>query len=225
MSGIAGLVIRNLLIAGRTHAERLPEQISHVAWHRISFAEDGPTRVRETGETLWPDVLPVADDELDGLQLRARFADTRRTIVQRADGTRHYLKRPGASTGGRDPYSLLVLADGSVDQLCEIGEVTPHAAQANIYALGIAMVGDMRARPPTPAQWQTCVTLAALWYAWGLESQGHTMLDGASSDPGKVCPGSHFGLPQLRTASRSSEIAALTRYEAEAILVEAGIVL
>lgn len=219
------LAIRNLVVAGRPRRERLPEQLTTAAWHRLSFAEDGPVKVRETGETIWTDVQPVPDDRCDGMVLRARFADTRTLEVRRRDGTRKLLKRPGASTGGRDPYALAILTDGSIDQLAELGEITPHAGAFNIAAAGIAVIGDFTVREMTAEQWQTSVTLAALLSAaWDLDHNGHTMLGGgASADPSKVCPGSFFPMVRLRTAARAHELAALDPLEAEAILLEAGL--
>jgi hypothetical protein len=221
---VSGLRVRNLLVTGGSRRERLLDEITHLAWHRISFAEDGPTKVRETGEVLWKDVLPIPDQELDGLKLRAKFADTRKMLIPRKDGTPHYIRRPGASTGGRDPYSLLVLADGSIDQLVEIGQVSPHAANANRYALGVAVAGDFRTHAPTEAQWSTCVALAALFGAWDLESIGHTELPDSTADKDKVCPGSKFSVSELRSVARTSPLAQLTPDEAEAVLTRIGIV-
>ena len=171
-------------------------------------------------------MLPVPDGQCDGLVVRARFADTRQIEVRRRDGTRKLLKRPGGATGGRDPYALIVRTDGHVDQMAELGQVTYHAGEFNTSTLGIAVVGNFTERAPTHEQWQTCVTLAALFGAWGLEHQGHTMLGlGASSDPSKVCPGPRFSLPQLRTAAAQNELASLSEHEAEVLMLELGFVL
>ena len=215
MSGIADLSVRNLIRPGNRR-EVLPEQKTCVAWHRISFAQDNPT-------DDWPDVISVPDEDCDGLVVTAKFADTRRREYVERGATKWY-GRSGAYTGGAIPYALLVKTDGGVDQLAEINDVTAHAGRWNYPSVGVAVVGDFRAIPPGIAQWKTCVTLAALFAGYGLANRGHDELPGGSRDPGKKCPGVHFGIITLRTAAAMHEVAGLDEYNAEAVMRECGIV-
>lgn len=196
--------------------DRPLERVTTCAWHRLSFASDGPT-------DDWPDVQPVPDEDLDGLAVTARFADTRRReYIQ--DGVTRWYGRAGAYTGGQSPYHMLVRVDGSVDQLVELSDTAIHAGRWNAASVGIAVAGDFRRLPPGLEQWRTCVTLAALLGAWGLEHKGHDDLPGGSADASKRCPGPHFSLPQLRTAAKQHELAVLERADAELLMGEAGIV-
>lgn len=219
-AAIARLNVRNLIrqaFDGRRR-ERPLEVLTTAAWHRLSFAEDEPTQD-------WPDVQPVPDEQLDGLVVAARFADARRRVYTTPAGAEAWYGRSGAYTGGETPYHLLVCTDGSVDQLVELGDTAIHARRWNAEAIGVAVAGDFRRRPLTAPQRDTCVTLAALFHAWGLLQKGHTELGaGATSDPDKVCPGAYFSMDWLRQAADDHELGLLAPFAAEALLAELGVV-
>jgi N-acetyl-anhydromuramyl-L-alanine amidase AmpD len=105
-------------------------------------------------------------------------------------------------TGGRPPYHFLVRLHGAVEQVLPIRVRGSHAGRHNASSIGVAVVGDTRRRPMTAGQARGLVgVLAALVpYAPVARIVGHTQLDGATSDPGKVCPGEHIQVPSIAAA-------------------------
>lgn len=129
------------------------------------------------------------------------------TFADEADQTlRFFATHPvgRAATGGAMPYPLLVDPRGGLWQTQRLLAVTPHAARYNSTSLGVAAIGDFRARPPAPRQMRALVALLAhLLEALGADEaqlHGHDGLVGASRQPDKICPGQHLPIPALRAA-------------------------
>lgn len=193
---------------GHRYRDRPLEDVVVHAIHRISFAKD-------PGVGYFDDVRPCPDDDLMAIELALRFFDRRKA----PDGAPEWAHRPGHSLGGRIPYHFLLRADGVVDQLCEVGDMTPHAGTWNQHSVATAIVGDPRHRPLTPRQWETLGEWVPLWTAWGAMPRGHDELAGGSEDPSKVCPGPLAELAALRALSCK-----LTLTQAEKKLRDLGVV-
>jgi len=124
---------------------------------------------------------PVDNIDLSGIQLAEAFANK------------------GLGTGGRIPYHFLVRADSKVEQMLPLTQRGAHAIGYNYRSIGIACVGDYRYQPPTPEVWDQLVRLVAalLPLNGGLMLAGHSDLQGATGDTGKVCPGKHLPIGEL----------------------------
>lgn len=206
------ITINNCLASAPRAPERLPERIKAKLIHRISFAADD-------GGIYWNDVTPIPDDELTGPLVAQKFLDTRRVDPS----GKHWGDRPGRYTGGCSPYQFLERTSGVFDQLSEVGETTAHASVWNIKALGIAVVGDFRKHQPTPAQMDALIPFSALWISYGLDLYGHTEAPGASSDPGKECPGDMLSMELLRCEAMAHPWSQLSEFEAEKRLIDLGV--
>jgi hypothetical protein len=107
----------------------------------------------------------------------------------------------GWYTGGRVPYTFLILPDGAIDQMLPLWDVGPHALRWSSKSIGIACLGDFRKHEPTPAQWISACELSAALYLWingGAWIKGHDELQGGSSDPTKSCPGARWSMQNFR---------------------------
>lgn len=107
----------------------------------------------------------------------------------------------GWYTGGRVPYTFLVLPDGGIDQMLPLWDVGPHALRWSSKSIGVACLGDFRKHEPTPAQWISACELVAAIYLWvsgGAWIKGHDELSGGSSDPDKQCPGKYWDMGDFR---------------------------
>jgi hypothetical protein len=144
------------------------------------------------------DILEVVVHRIAVSQEDPSFADTPSDIA------RFFREHPigVTATGGGMPYPLLVAPSGEVTQTVPLCCITPHAARHNPVALGIGVIGDFRAAPPTAAAYASLVRVAAsLLSALGHDTSalfGHDELAGASRDPDKVCPGACLDMPRLR---------------------------
>lgn len=107
----------------------------------------------------------------------------------------------GYYTGGKMPYTFVVLVDGEIQQSKAISVVTPHARSYNQGYVSIAVIGDFRKHTPRLAQYDSvvelCVSLVAL-LGRPLKVVGHTQLPEASADKDKACPGLFFPLQTLQ---------------------------
>lgn len=103
-------------------------------------------------------------------------------------------------TGGKMPYHTIIKRDGTVEQAVSLNKVAPGATFLNYNGIQIALVGDFRKAPPTPAQAEALVKVAKELCNWmGTPAiVGHTEVQGASANPNKVCPGKHLNLSGLR---------------------------
>lgn len=187
--------------------------LTQTAVHRISFAGDD-------GGGHFDDVAPIPDERLDGPAMAARFHDRRRVSKFK----RHWADRPGSYTAGQTPYALLLLADGEVDQCLAISDYGPHARRWSSACISLAAVGDFRGHAPTPAQWETAVSLCALLHSWGAPPVGHTELPRSSSDPSKQCPGRMWPMGSFRVEVAAHHYARLSRFAAEETLKALGVV-
>jgi len=151
------------------------EYVKYLVWHR--------TDLRHFTEAN-PD--PIEDVHLTGPELCRRF------------------RNHGLGTGGRPPYHVLILVDGTIDQCLPLLTKGAHASGYNLSSWGVAVVGDMRYRTPTDAQWVSIIDvgLSLGQLGLGLDFVGHTVLPGASADPHKICPGKY-----LRPDAISHEVA------------------
>lgn len=149
-------------------------------------------------ERISEDIRGVVVHRIEVSQEDPAFADTP------ADIERFFADHPVGreATGGRMPYAILVDADGRVTQTVPLARVTPHARQHNPSTVGVACIGDFRARPPSRAQRQSLVRVCAdLLSRFSLEPSalvGHDELSGASADPNKICPGAELNMNELR---------------------------
>ena len=106
------------------------------------------------------------------------------------------------ATGGKMPYPLLLDARGIITQCLPLGLVSMHARKFNSRAIGLALVGDFRSKPPSAAQRRALVVVGAhLLHRLDLPVEalcGHDTLDGGSADPDKECPGHYLPMDALR---------------------------
>jgi hypothetical protein len=120
---------------------------------------------------------------------------------------------PAIGTGGRFPYHFIIDSRGVVHQCVPLGIASPGAGTANRAGIQVALYGDFRKRPPTPAQLAACVELCAAFVQWkpSLKIEGHTDKAGRSSDPKKVCPGKYLepASVKLSVADRVERLAKL----------------
>ena len=156
---------------------RTAHLLSRVALHRCTFANSEAP-------------FYCADDSLDAIGLAARFAVTDRYA-------------PGFYTKGTIPFTLLIKRNGRIEQLLPITAVASHALRWNVPAIGIALVGNMKEKPPTKAMWDAAVSLCAMWRGYGLRMYGHDELPFASSDTTKRCPGAFFVMSNFRREVRA----------------------
>lgn len=107
----------------------------------------------------------------------------------------------GSYTGGEMPYSIIVTADGRVQQALELCEFGPHALDRwSKRYVGVAAVGDFRKHSPAPMQWEALARVCALLALWtgDAEGIGHTAI--RYDWDGKVCPGRFLSMTTLRAA-------------------------
>lgn len=187
--------------------------LRYQAIHRISFSED------DGAGGYWPGVHPISDAELSGEGLIERFHDARRVPPEdRRDP--EWRDRPGALTGGKEPYALLLRQDGSVDQLAPFTAQTPHGRSYNPIAVGIAVAGDFRRHSMSAAQQDTLIKLCALLRATGLMIIGHDEIPDGSADARKQCPGRYLDVEDLRIAVRLHPWASVPPAEATEFLTD-----
>ncbi len=60
---------------------------------------------------------------------------------------------------GRMAYDFVIAKDGAMQQALPVNAYGAHAMQYNRTAIGIAVLGDFRKEPPTPAQWRSLLWL------------------------------------------------------------------
>jgi len=101
------------------------------------------------------------------------------------------------------PYTFFIRRDGTIEQTRSLDEMSPHAYTQNRYALAVGLSGDFRHSGPTFEQEHSLHWLAPLLVQWlGLEIVGHTDVEGATSDPDKVCPGWHLDVADIAETIR-----------------------
>lgn len=121
-------------------------------------------------------------------------------------------------TGSQNAYTFFVGGnlgpaqfDGKVWQALPLDEVGHHGRRFSRSHIGIACVGDFRAKPPSDRQWQAAVDLCSdLCLFLGIISRrvvGHGEVPGAhngSKAPGKpaACPGDLWGMAAFRESVR-----------------------
>jgi len=116
-------------------------------------------------------------------------------------------------TGGENPYTFYDEYDGTIAQALDLTDRGNHARRWNHSSVGVAVIGDMRKRPPTRAQYASLVELCAdLSCALDIDPlgetelgqdvvpslAGHSELPGGSADPDKQCPGQWLPMDKLR---------------------------
>lgn len=183
---------------GTNSTRRTIERIGLVVLHRTSLSRHTPHNPH-----------PVSDLLLDGPQLAKRFRNT------------------GLGTGGQVPYHFLVLVDGTVQQLLPLTRVGSHAKGYNTSSIGVAVVGsDLERRAPLHLQIDALVRLVAVLRGLngGLRVVGHTALPGASTDPGKVCPGPHIVPDEIDRRAASYLPQGYSAAHVAAALEQAGVV-
>lgn len=107
-----------------------------------------------------------------------------------------------AATAGQMPYHFVVGVDGVIEQARPLTAVTPHARQYNSRGIAVAAVGDFRLAGPPDVQYYALSQLCAYLLVWTHLTpdavRGHTELPNASRVRGKVCPGEHLSMGDLR---------------------------
>lgn len=106
-------------------------------------------------------------------------------------------------TGGQNPYTFIVDPNGKIWQCLPVAEVGNHARRWSVPGLGVAFYGDFRFEAPTDAQralgGALCHHLVDRLGLTPRDIHGHTAVPGATSTPGKECPGRRFSLDAFRT--------------------------
>lgn len=205
------LVVENFVVIDPS--ERDEDAVDTHIVHRISFAEDDGSWGGFDG------VSPIPDDELAAHHLISRFADTRTKRIRQGV----VAKRPGAYTGGKQPYSFLLRTSGIIHQVASVSDITPHAARWNRRAVSTAVAGNFTRHDPTWIQENTLAVWLALWLAFGQRVLGHTEA-GGSADPKKECPGAKLKLPLVRNCARAHPYAKLSPQEAREKLEGFGVI-
>lgn len=101
------------------------------------------------------------------------------------------------------PYWGLIERSGRLVVTQHLTVISPHAGRFNRDTLGLGVIGDFRVEHPTEHQLLTLLHVAQ-WCCERLELgadaiKGHTELGaGATSTPGKLCPGPLLDLDRLR---------------------------
>jgi hypothetical protein len=150
--------------------------LRYVVVHHTSLSKPGPDNP-----------APVPDDDLDGPALARIFRDNPKP-------------RPdGLGTGGWCPYHILIGPLGRRELLMPLDAIGAHAPGYNRQSIAIAVIGDYNREklsdPAMRALSRTCAEIVMI--NRGLTIGGHTTTFAASSDPGKVCPGSNISIPDL----------------------------
>ncbi len=197
------LAIRNIIaqVDDGIRRDRDISLITRVIVHKIDFSKD------DGGGGYWRGVKPIARENLDGYGVAARFKDARKVPDKdrrtAAGVTFDWRDRPGAFTGGQNPYTFLIRTDGTIEQMLAISDYGPHARRWSWTGIGIAMAGDFERDMPTRHQSDSLLGLTTGLVSWiGLAPSkcvvGHTELEGAYSDPNKRCPGVNLSMDGLR---------------------------
>jgi hypothetical protein len=103
------------------------------------------------------------------------------------------------------PYTFVITSNGEVQQGWPVTHVSPHAKRFNVSGIGVALLGDFRTRvPPDRQLWAAEDLAAALLIVWPhLKIVAHDELGpGATSTPGKQCPGPMFNIRGFRERVR-----------------------
>ena len=219
------MMLRNLIDQVDDGSSRVLDRSKIVRFvvHRIDFSEDD-------GAGYWSGVKPVPRDALDGIETAQRFRDARRvTDDERLEN--EYRDRPGAYTGGQNPYTFLGRYPGGVDQILRVTDYGPHAMRWSWSAVSYAVSGNFCARPghtPHAGQWADVILMAALFCAWlGANPvdvvMGHDELPGVRAG-GKECPGIYFDMHRLRWEVEAHELSRLSKQDAEKKLTDIGVV-
>jgi N-acetyl-anhydromuramyl-L-alanine amidase AmpD len=118
---------------------------------------------------------------------------------------KQFLHNPAVAkyTGGENPYTFIIGKKGEIWQCLPIDEVGNHARRWNVPGCGIACIGDFRYESPTDDQLASLLKLCeVLIRAFGItpwDIDGHTDSGpGATSTPGKQCPGEKLDLDYVR---------------------------
>lgn len=121
---------------------------------------------------------------------------------------------PEAHTACMMPYHFLVRRDGRVQQCLPVSIIGNAARKLNRNGVQIAVDGDFRYKPPSPAQALALTELCTILYQLGMTTiTGHTEQVGCSLDAKKECPGAHLVIDGLRLNVRDA-IAKATRQAA-----------
>ncbi len=157
-----------------------PEDLRYLMIHRQSLA-------RQTDANP----IPIPDDELDGPMLTGKFS----AVVFR--------------TGGLTPYPVLILADGTIEQLLPLSIRGAHARIYNRISLAVGVVGNTDERPMTDKQYESLVWVCQRLTPinGGLRIVGHTDMPGATRDPSKRCPGRYLSIDSLERRVKSTLLA------------------
>jgi N-acetyl-anhydromuramyl-L-alanine amidase AmpD len=167
-------------------------------WSVIDCTEelnDGKKRERDESQIDTIVIHRVGKDH----KTKANLGDTGPEIA------RKFLHDPAIAkyTGGQNPYTFYIGADGTIWQALPVDEVGNHARAWNKRGIGIACIGDFREVSPPNAQFEACFNLCEyLLKCLGLKHAavgGHSEFGAtATNSPRKECPGRMFDLPFLR---------------------------
>ena len=138
-----------------------PGALSLLVVHRISLSH----YCRRQNEN------PINDYDLNGIELADRFLNLE------------------LGTGGITPYHLLVKQNGDVDQMLPLYRRGAHAIGVNWKSIGVAIVYE-RGTELLAQQKQALLYVFAglIPLNSGLMCMGHSEIEGACSDPHKICP-------------------------------------
>lgn len=112
-------------------------------------------------------------------------------------------------TDGKCPYHIVVLEDGTMEQMLPLTIRGAHARALNGCSWGVAAVGDFRKEPPKPIQMRSIRWLTRALYPinGGLDIGGHTEFDDTTKYKGHDCPGSYFDVATLKDYVKSPVVA------------------
>ena len=186
----------------------------------INRVNDGQPIVRDWSKHKGVTVHRVGEDHETGITLGSDAIAICDHFTGR-DATYPEVKQ---TTGGSNPYSIIIGKLGQRWQCLPLSDVGHHARRWSYLTIGVAVIGDPRHEPLTPEQhWalvDTCVILAGMPGSSSRVIRGHDERKGASRDPRKECPGRLLDLAELR---REVELLLLDDWRRRAH--EAGLVL
>lgn len=181
----------------------------------IDQAYDGIPQRREIGAISGIMVHRVGVD----LKTGAVIGYDAPSIVDAFIGKVPQWKSVAAATGGQNAYTFYIGGDlgpkkfeGKIWQALPFDEVGHHARRFSVPYMGVALIGDFRAKPPSKIQWLRAVDLISdicmLLDLDVAEVVGHGDVKGAHGGekaPGQpfACPGGFLSMGELRRAVES----------------------
>jgi len=127
-------------------------------------------------------------------------------VAKNARQSAFFFAKPEGGTGRKFPYHFYICEDGQIEQAVRLTKAAPGACNSNRVGIQVALCGDMRKAPPTPAQLASCKVLCSELsnFLGQVRVKGHSEVPGSFGDPNKrvggpeECPGKCFPIDEVR---------------------------